>query len=197
MSTNTSTITETEVVISGAPELVDELKHAPLANLKATAATGEAKALASELAERFPRQAIGRANGKQYARVKTKEKYENANAAFLAELLAAYGDEFRGGWLRCSLDKDRFKGQRVTLRLFDHVRHSWAEAGLVLHVKGYPGALGFGNPGPSHGMLTRYRATQALLGLCEKYGITPDNVQEHFQFEFEMPSELSSSPRLV
>jgi hypothetical protein len=146
---------------------------------------------------RNTQQVTGKPNGKQYARVKTKEKYENANAAFLAELLAAYGDEFRGGWLRCSLDKDRFKGQRVTLRLFDHVRHSWTEAAFVRHVKGYPGALGFDNPGPSHGMLTRYRATQALLGLCEKYGITPDNVQEHFQFEFEMPSELSSSPRLV
>lgn len=130
------------------------------------------------------------ASGKQYARVKTKEKYENASAAFIAELLAAYGDEFRGGWIRCSLDKDGFRGQRVSLRLFDHLRHSWTEAGLVLHKKGYPGALGFGNPGPSHGRLTRYKATQTLLKVCGKHGITPDNVGELFQFEFEMPSEL-------
>jgi hypothetical protein len=96
------------------------------------------------------------------------------------------------------LDKDRFKGQRVTLRLFDHVRHSWTEAAFVRHVKGYPGALGFGNPGPSHGKLTRYKATPELLQLCARHGITPDNVQEHFQFEFEMPSELvqlTSPPR--
>jgi len=130
--------------------------------------------------------------------IKTKEKYENATAAFLAELLGAYGDEFRGSWLRCSLDKDDFKGQHVTLRMFNHVRHAWTDAGLVLHVRGYPGALGFGNPGPSHGKLTRYKGTPALLEVCAKYGITQDNVREHFRFEFEMPTELvqlTSPPR--
>jgi hypothetical protein len=100
------------------------------------------------------------------------------------------GTNFVDGWIRCSLDKDSFKGKRVSLRLFDHVRHSWTEARLVLHKKGYPGALGFGNPGPSHGRLTRYKATPALLEVCAMHGITPDNVREHFQFEFEMPSEL-------
>src|SRR6267143_4410379 len=87
-----------EFVVSDRPDDADELKYAPLANLRASAASTEAKALVSELAERYPRQA--NAQGKHYARVKTKAGYEHANAAFLAELLAAYGDDFRGGWIR-------------------------------------------------------------------------------------------------
>lgn len=50
--------------------------------------------------------------------------------------------------------------------------------------------LRFGNPGPSHGKLTRYKATPALLEICARHGITPDNTQDHFTFEFEMPAEL-------
>jgi hypothetical protein len=57
------------------------------------------------------------------------------------------------------LDKERFKGQKVSYRLFNDVRKSWVAAGLVLIVEGYPGSLGFGNPGPSHGKMTRYKAT--------------------------------------
>src|SRR6267142_4084538 len=138
-----------EFVVADRPDDADELRHAPLANLRASAASTEARALVSELAAHYPRK--GDAQGKHYARVKTKAAYENANAAFLAELLAAHGDEYRGGWIRCSLDKDRFKGQHVSYRMFDDVRKSWTEAGLVLFKKGYPGMLRFGNPGPSHG----------------------------------------------
>src|SRR5215211_7684923 len=177
-----------EFVVTERPDDADELKHAPLASLRASAATKEAKALVSELAERYPRQRD--AQGKHYARVKTKAAYENANAAFLAELLVAYGDEYRGGWIRCSLDKDDFKDQRVSYRMFNDVRQSWTEAGLVQHKPGYPPMLRFGNPGPSHGKLTRYKATSALLEICAKHGITPANTQDHFEFEFEMPSEL-------
>jgi hypothetical protein len=169
-------------------DLVDELEFAPLANLRGSAESSEAKALASHLAERFPRKPGDRA--KPYARIKTKEAYENANAAFLAELLAAHGDEYRGGWIRCSLDKRKRTGQRVTSRLFDDVRTSWVAGGLVLTVKGYPGALAFGNPGPSHGKMTRYKATPKLLQVCAAYGIKPENVTEHFRLEYEMPSEL-------
>ena len=168
--------------------ITDELEFAPLANLRGSAESAEAKALVSQLADRYPRKPGDRE--KPYARIRTKEPYENANAAFLAELLAAHGDEYRGGWIRCSLDKRKFTGQRVTSRLFEDVRTSWVAGGLVLTVKGYPGSLGFGNPGPSHGKMTRYKAAPKLLQVCVAYGITPDNVTEHFRLEYDMPSEL-------
>jgi hypothetical protein len=176
------------VVFEVSDEDTRELQHAAQANLQASAITAEARELTKELAERYPRQ--GDAKGKHYARIKTKAAYENTNAAFLAELLSAYADERRGRWLRCSLDKDWFKGKRVTYRMFDDVWKSWTDAGLVEFKKGYPGLLAFGNPGPSRGRLTRFKATPKLLQLCAEHGITPDNVTEHFQFEYEMPREL-------
>jgi hypothetical protein len=48
----------------------------------------------------------------------------------------------------------------------------------------------FGNPGPSHGKMTRFKATLKLLQLCAAYGITPDTVNDHFRIEYKMPSEL-------
>ena len=70
--------------VADRPDDADELKHAPLANLRASTASTEAKMLVSELAELYPRQAD--AQGKHYTRVKTKAAYENANAAFLCEI---------------------------------------------------------------------------------------------------------------
>jgi len=109
--------------------IADELEFAPLANLRGSAESPEAKALVSSLAERYPRKPGTREN--PYARVKTKVAFENAIGAFLGELLAAHGDEHRGGWIRCSLDKEKFKGQRVKYRQFDNVRHAWNAAGLI------------------------------------------------------------------
>jgi hypothetical protein len=50
--------------------------------------------------------------------------------------------------------------------------------------------LALGNPGPTSGKLTRYRATPRLLEIVSGHGITPANVLEHFRIEFEMPAEL-------
>jgi hypothetical protein len=74
--------------------------------------------------------------------------------------------------------------------MFNGVRMAWLEAGLIEHKPGYPGMLALGNPGPTSGKLTRYRATPRLLEIAAGHGITPANLLEHFRFEFEMPSEL-------
>lgn len=74
--------------------------------------------------------------------------------------------------------------------MFDGVSKAWLEAGLIEEKKGYPGMLAMGNPGPTSGKLTRYRATPKLLEITAEYSITPANVLDHFKFEFRMPSEL-------
>jgi ribosomal protein L17 len=182
----TARISESSTI---SPDLVDELEFAPLANLSGRAETEAAKALVRQLADQYPR--AGKSDSiKAYRQVKKRAGFETAIAAFLAELLAAYGDERRGGWLRCSLDKDERKGHRVTWSQFRNVREAWVAGRLVDIVKGYPGMLAFGNPGPTHGKMTRYKATPTLLALCAEYGVTPDNVDEHFGIEYEMPSEL-------
>ncbi|MET4493255.1 hypothetical protein [Bradyrhizobium sp. LA7.1] len=166
----------------------EALDNAPLATLRATPGTREAFMLMGDLAERYPRPQA--AKGKSYARHKTLVDYVNAGGAFVADLLVAVAGDRSEGWLMCSHDKGAFTGQYVTWRMFDGVRTAWLEAGLIEHKLGYPGRLAFGNPGPTSGKLTRYRATTRLLEIAAKHGITPANVLEHFRFEFVMPSEL-------
>jgi hypothetical protein len=166
----------------------EALGYAPLATLRATPATAQAAALMRDLAERYSRPQA--AKGKAYARGKTLVRYANAGGAFIADLLIAAANKRSEGWLRCSLNKSDRTGQYVTWSMFDGIRKAWLEAGLLEHKPGYPGMFAMGNPGPTWGKLTRYRATPRLLEIAEAHGITPDNVGEHFRFEFEMSSEL-------
>jgi hypothetical protein len=142
-----------------------------------------------DLAKRYPRPQA--AKGKAYARRKTLADYAHAVGAFIADLLVAAAARNRSeGWLRCSHNKSDYTGKFVSWSMFDGVRKAWLEAGLIEHKPGYPGMMAFGNPGPTSGKLTRYRATSTLLQISAGHGITPANVLEHFRFEFEMPSEL-------
>lgn len=167
----------------------EALGNAPLATLRATPTSEEAFKLMGALAKRYARPQS--AKGKSYAREKTIVKYANASGAFVADLLAAASEGNRSeGWLRCSLNKSEYTGQDVSWSMFDGVRRAWLEAGLLDHKAGYPGRLAFGNPGPTSGKMTRHRATLQLLKLCGEYCITPENVTDHFRFEYEMPREL-------
>jgi len=159
-----------------------------LATLRAQPATAQAAALMRDLAERYSRPQA--AKGKAYARGKTLVRYANAGGAFIADLLVAAANKRSEGWLQCSHRKTDYTGKYVKWATFDGVRKAWLEAGLIEHKPGYPGALAFGNPGPTSGKLTRYRATPRLLEIAAEHGITPANVLEHFRLEFEMPSEL-------
>jgi hypothetical protein len=49
---------------------------------------------------------------------------------------------------------------------------------LVAHFAGaYPGKLGFGNPGPLVGSMTRFRATPTLLKISEDHGVLVSEAQ--------------------
>lgn len=167
----------------------EPLNSAPLATLRATPSSERAFLLMGQLAERYPRPQS--ATGKGYARKKTLEPYANTGGAFVAELLAAVEADRSEGWIRCSRRKSDYTGRKdVPWAMFDGVCKAWLEAELIEEKKGYPGLLAMGNPGPTSGKLTRYRATPKLLEIVAAHGITPANVLEHFKFEFRMPAEL-------
>jgi hypothetical protein len=171
------------------PELADELRFAPLANLKGRAISASATALVAHLAGAYPRttKTAKRSNKPR----KLVPQVHAAIAAFLADLLMARGNEDGAGWLRLSLDKKGFKKPSpVSYRMFDGLRTAWTAAGLIAEHPGYPGKLGFGNPGPLFGSMTRFRATPKLLKISEDHGVLIQDVQDHFYIEFEMPSEL-------
>jgi len=164
------------------------LRDAPLATLTAKPSSEQALALVAELVKRFPRSQA--AQGKAYRRDKTSARYETAVAAFIAELLDAIRRDRSEGWVRVSQRKTDYSGKAVTWRMYDGVQKSWREAAFLDHKPGYDGPRAMGNPGPGRGMLTRYRATPALLAICAECGVTPQNVREHFKFMPVMPSEL-------
>jgi hypothetical protein len=181
-------------------ELAEELRYAPLANLRGRVKSPRSRALVHRLAEEYPRKPRdGGTNTKTYTQSKTRPALELAIAAFVAELLAAQADDQRAGWLRCSINKEQFTGKAVAYRQFDNVRKAWIAAGLIETVIGYPGMLAFGNPGPGRGRMTRFRAKPKLLSIAAEHGIAPGNVYEHFHVEFEMPSELvqRTSPSMI
>ncbi len=171
------------------PELADELRFAPLANLKGRATSPSAAALASYLADVYPRTTKNATRSNRPR--KLEAPFHAAIGAFLADLLMAQGNEDGGGWLRLSLDKRGFKKPNpVSYRMFDGLRASWKTAGLIEEYAGYPGKLGFESPGPRVGRMTRFRATPKLLKISEEHGVVIQDVQDHFFIEFEMPSEL-------
>jgi hypothetical protein len=113
-------------------ELAEALRIAPLANLNGKAQSPEALALVRSLAERYPRLPSKTASsGKPYKQVKTKEGYEAAVAAFLADLLSVYGSKLDTDWIRVSLNKGDFTDQPVSSRQFANVRKAWNAEGLV------------------------------------------------------------------
>jgi hypothetical protein len=182
-------ITENEVGgVKTSAELADELRFAPLANLKGRATSASAATLVSYLADTYPRTTK---NAKKSNKPRKLEPQVHAAiGAFLADLLMAQGNEEGGGWLRLSLDKRGFKKPNpVSYRMFDGLRTSWKAAGLIEEHAGYPGKLGFGNPGPVFGSMTRFRVTPKLLKIAEKQGVLVQKVQDHFFIEFEMPTE--------
>jgi hypothetical protein len=183
-------ITDSEVgAVKTSAELADELRFAPLANLKGRAISTSAAALVSYLADTYPRTTKNATRSNKPR--KLEPKVHAGIAAFLADLLMAQGNEDGAGWLRLSLNKKGFsRPNPVSYRTFDGLRTSWKAAGLIAEHAGYPGKLGFGNPGPVVGSMTRFRATPKLLKISEEHGVVIQELQDHFFIEFEMPSEL-------
>jgi hypothetical protein len=171
------------------PELADELRFAPLANLKGRAISAPAASLVSYLAGTYPRSTKNATRSNKPR--KLEPQVHAAIGAFLADLLMAQGNEDGAGWLRLSLDKKGFKKPApVSYRMFDGLRTSWKVAGLITEHAGYPGQLGFDSPGPFVGKMTRFRATPKLLKVSKDHGVLVSEVQDHFFIEFDMPSEL-------
>jgi hypothetical protein len=171
------------------PDLAGALRFAPLANLRGRAISASAVALVTHLAGVYPR-ATKTATRSNKPR-KLEPQFHATIGAFLADLLMAQGNEDGAGWLRLSLNKKDFKKPNpVSYRMFEGLRDAWKAAGLIAEHAGYPGKLGFGNPGPVFGSMTRFRATPKLLKISEEHRVVIQDVQEHFFIEFEMPSEL-------
>jgi hypothetical protein len=82
------------------PELADELRYAPLANLKGRAISAAATALVLSLANAYPRTTTNATRSNRP--IKLEPQFHAAIGAYLADLLMAQGNEDGAGWLRLS-----------------------------------------------------------------------------------------------
>lgn len=114
----------------------------------------------------------GRVNRRREA---GQDKLTKAMGAFLADLLVAAGDPESGGWVYRAMRTAGFSGERVGIKIFRRVLSAMVTRGFVEahednEIKGKTKARA------SH-----WRATERLLRVVEAKGITPANVEDHFQ----------------
>jgi hypothetical protein len=161
----------------------DELRDATFASLEGRAFTEASHALTEAVNEQVLHY-LARAEATGAAKTNRK-KLKLAVAAFLADLLSA-----PRGWVYRSLKKEGFTspvGRRALIPLQESLRglglveyrppaHHWTDG-----FDGSPQAL------VSKRWASRYRATDKLIALAAKYGISSENVLDHF--DYGLPKE--------
>jgi hypothetical protein len=164
----------------------EELQSATYASLRAHPISEEAKALVSTLADMLDEQALA-TGARKNKRKSTAEKLDYAVGAFLADLLRAYGDgePTPNPWAYRSLHAKSFTGASVSYRTFASLVDGLTQLGLLQHVDG---------PKVSNEdrgkFAARFRGTPALLAFCSDRAVAPANVHDHFEFEYDLPTEV-------
>jgi hypothetical protein len=131
------------------------------------------RVLAAALAQANTRRKNRRGDQKQ-------RELEDAVAAVVADLLIA---QARGGdgWCYRSLHAASFTGEAVSFRTFIAIMKTAEQQALIDRVEGYFDRVDDGEGGEfRRGKASRYRATDTLRGFAGLFGITPDNIDQHF-----------------
>jgi hypothetical protein len=137
----------------------------------------EAHELSRTVAETVFRAGSGRNRARRGA---NQQRFERAAAAFAADLLkAAQGGAH--GWSYRNQAKSSFNGEIVSARAFKQLRDGALAAGLIEKKRGYCDRIDWGEVESRSGLALRLRAKENLLTLAERCGITPANVDQHFQ----------------
>jgi hypothetical protein len=163
----------------------DELQAATYAALRAHPISEQATALVSTLARMLNDHALA-TGARQNKRKSTAEKLDYAVGAFLADLLRAYGDSepTPNPWVYRSMHKQSF-GPSVSYRTFKGLVDGLKQLGFIQHIDGYRvdsedrGKFG-----------ARFRATPDLLAFCRERAVDPTKVHDHFEFEYDLPTEV-------
>jgi len=99
----------------------------------------------------------------------------------LADLLQAQASDTNKGYVYRPLRPEAFTGQAVSYRTFKSLVDVMLTLGLLEEYKGFQGwSDGFGAPVPWIRKATRYRATEALLGIFHQHSIKAADFHQHF-----------------
>jgi hypothetical protein len=164
----------------------DELQAATYAALRAHPISEQAQALVSTLAGMLDNHALA-TGARKNKRKSTAEKLDYAVGAFLADLLRAYGDgePEPNPWVYRSMHAKSFNGAAVSYRTFGSLVDGLKQLGFLQRVDGYK--VDSEDRGK---FAARFRATPALLAFCSDRAVNPANVHDHFEFEYDLPTEV-------
>jgi len=164
----------------------DELQGATYATLRAHPISEQATALVGALAGMLDDHALA-TGARKNKRKSTVEKLDYAVGAFLADLLKAYGDSEPepNPWVYRSMHTQSFNGALVSYRTFGRLVDGLTQLGFIQRVEGYK--VDSEDRGK---FAARFRATPALLKFCRDRAVDPANVNGHFEFEYDLPTEV-------
>jgi hypothetical protein len=164
----------------------EELQAATYATLRAHPISEQAQALVSTLAVMLDDHALA-TGARKNKRKSTAEKLDYAVGAFLADLLRAYGDgePEPNPWVYRSMHAKSFTGDRVSSRTFGRLVEGLTQLGFIQRVDGHK------VDGENRSKFAaRFRATPPLLAFCSDHAVDPVNVHDHFEFEYDLPTEV-------
>jgi hypothetical protein len=164
----------------------EELQAATYASLRAHPISEKAAALVSTLAAMLDDHAIV-TGARKNKRKSTAEKLDYALGAFLADLLRGYGDgePTPNPWVYRSMHAKSFTGDSVSYRTFASLVDGLTQLGLLQPVDGHE--VSDEDRGK---FAARFRATPALLAFCSEHAVDPAKVHDHFEFEYDLPTEV-------
>jgi hypothetical protein len=115
----------------------------------------------------------------------------------LADLLQAQASDTNKGYVYRPLRPEAFTGQAVSYRTFRSLVDVMLTLGLLEEYKGFQAwSDGFGVPVPWIRKATRYRATEALLGIFHQHSVKAANFHQHFLIPLpDNPLRLRTSSR--
>ncbi len=158
-------------------ELAEALGNARYATLAGHPATEAATTLVDSLAKK---ESGRRQKSRSSAGL---EDLRKALGGFIADLLFAHNDANARGFVYRPLSPRNFTGGPVSHRVFTSMVDALEAWGLLERVKGFQRWTEDPSAGariPHQAFATRFRATAALLSLCQDSGIDTSNVEDHF-----------------
>jgi hypothetical protein len=161
--------------------LAQELASARYAALNSRSISDPAKALTDALTATVPEYEIS--SGARTNRRRNAETLVSAIGRFIGDLLLAASAPNANGWVYRSLKATSFDDCPVSYRTFKRVAEALGTLGLTERKLGYREVVRFNADEPwlgHHTRATRFRATAALVSMAEAFGITTENIDEHF-----------------
>lgn len=164
----------------------EELRAAAYATLRAHPISEQAEAVVSTLAGMLDDHAL-KTGARKNKRNTTAEKQDYAVGAFLADLLRGYGDSEPepNPWVYRSMHAKSFTGASVSYRTFGRIVDGLKQLGFIQHVDGPK--VDSEDRGK---FAARFRATPTLLAFCSERAVDPVKVHDHFEFEYDLPTEV-------